>query len=117
MEAPKWEHVPEPKILKEHLDETEVKLTKLADRIRHFRTQIFLHYRLTWRVGFITLGALMVISSIFGIEGLGMAKWAVWCIFLGPLVIALGVLGPASSEGLIIKPCHCEHCDLRKDLR
>jgi uncharacterized membrane protein YccC len=116
MTGQKWEHLPESKIMKERLDAAEAKLTTLADKIRHVRTQIFLHYRRVWRVGFITPGVLLIVGSFVVGVILNNPAPLLGALF-GVLIGFVGIVGPASGEELIIKRCHCAECDGRKDLR
>jgi len=116
MTGQKWEHVPTPKKAEEKLAAAETWLAKLADKIRHSRTQIFLHYRRLWRVGFIAPGVLLFIGSF--VVGVILNSPAPLLVGLfGALIGFVGVVGPASSDELLVKRCHCDECDGRKDLR
>lgn len=115
-EQSKWEHVPEVKILKEGLDNAEVQLEKLADKIRHHRTQIALHYKRVWRVSFTILGILLIIASITASAVTNNPVFVIGFV-IGILVVVLGISGPADLSGLLIEPCTCSVCKPGKDLR
>jgi len=119
----KWEQVPEVKLLKNRLDSAEATLEGVGDKIRHFRTQVALHYKLVWRVSLFTLTAILVlIPFVATYPGPNGKLWTpVWAIvaFLGFLpAVLLGIFGPADvGEWALTPSCKCEKCKPTKEMR